>query len=217
MYKLSVIVPTHDMQNKLDFLQRNLDSLWEQNFQDFEIVVTDNSDDDKIQKMCEWYGGINYYRNPIKGMAPNTNEGIRRATGQIIKILYLDDYLAHPNALTKVVEYFDGGWLVTACEHSDGFKRMRRHYPEYNDQIYLGNNTIGSPSVLAFENEDPLFFDEKMTWLLDCDYYRRLHQRYGAPTILRDVGVVIGVGLHQMTYQIPDEIKRGELEYMRTK
>ena len=78
--KMSIAIPTHGMENKQFFMKRCLDSLWNQTFQDFEIVVTDNSDDDDIKEICDFYRtGIRYYRNPIKGMAQNTNEAIRKS------------------------------------------------------------------------------------------------------------------------------------------
>lgn len=219
MVKLSIAVPTHQVEENYLLFARLLDSLWTQTFQDFEIVVTDNSDDDSIKNICDYYKtGIHYLRNPIKGMAQNTNEAIRRSKGKIIKILYMDDYLNHDYALEEVVDNFKGGWLVSGCTHTlTGEDTFDQHHPSYSDDIITGKNTIGSPSVLAFENKSPLFFDENMTWLLDCDYYYRLHQRYGPPTIIGDVGVVIGLGEHQLTNTMGEERKLQEYEYIKNK
>lgn len=214
MAKLTVAIPTHDMENKVFFLKRCLDSLWNQTFQDFDIVVSDNSQDDILGDVCDWYGGIDYFQNPRKGMAQNTNEAIKRSTGSLIKILYMDDFLAHDNALEVIWDNFKGWWLVTGCEHTDGIERFNPHIPKYSREV--GKNTIGSPSVLTIKNDHPLMFDEEMTWLLDDDYYKRLYER-GAPTILEDINVVIGLGEHQMTYILSDELKANEFEYITHK
>ncbi len=77
---LSLAIPTHSMLSGEYFLTRLLDSLWNQTFQDFEIVITDNSDDNVIKDICESYRtGIKYFRNPRKGMAQNTNEAIKKS------------------------------------------------------------------------------------------------------------------------------------------
>lgn len=217
MPRFTVAIPTHDMQNKRFFLKRNLDALWNQTLQDFEIVVTDNSDDDVIKTICEYYGGIKYFRNPNKGMAQNTNEAIRRSRGQLIKIIYLDDYLAHNDSLKKISDKFDGEWLVTGCEHNDGTGRRSPHFPSYSLELHNGVNTIGSPSVLTIKNKNPLLFDESMTWLLDVDYYRRLYHERGAPKILNDVNVVIGLHSGQATHILSDELKANEQEYLTQK
>lgn len=216
---VSVCVPTHDMEGKHYFFKRLMDSLWNQSFQDFEIVVTDNSEDDEIGRMCEFYKtGIRYFKNPKKGMAQNTNEAMRNAKGNLIKILYMDDFMAHDQALERIVEKFKGHWLVTGCMHTtDGERFYGTHFASYNDQIQTGNNTIGSPSVLTILNKDLIFFDEKMTWLLDCDLYKRYHDKYGDPVIVEDLNVVIGVHEGQATFTMGDDRKSQEHEYMNNK
>ena len=215
---ISVCIPTSKIDRREEFFSRCLDSLWGQSFQDFEIVVTDNSDDDIIENICEYYKtNIKYYRNPIKGMAQNTNEGIRRAKGELIKILYMDDYMAHPDALLKILTHFQGEWLVTGCLHDDGLEVFNPHSPHYSPDIYLGNNTIGGPSVLTIRNNNPLLFDETMTWLLDCDYYRRMYDLYGEPAILKDKNVIMGLHPNQATHTMGQERKLAEYNYMLQK
>lgn len=218
MAKLSVCIPTHGMDSRTYFMKRCLDSLWSQSFQDFEIVVTDNSDDDVIKNICAYYStGIRYFRNERKGMAQNTNEAIKQAKGKLIKILYMDDFLGQRDSLKDIVEHFKGYWLVTDCVHYDGTKYFNHHKPTYNDEIYLGKNTIGSPSVLTISNEDPLLFDENLTWLLDADLYKRYYERYGDPVVLNDKNVIIGVGDHQATNTMGEARKLQEYGYMQEK
>lgn len=199
-----------------------MESLWKQTYQNFEIVVTDNSDDVVIESICDYYKtGIRYYRNLIKGMAQNTNEAIRRSKGELIKILYMDDYLAHDKSLLKIVNSFadDDYWLVTGCTHiklGDNFTQ-NLHYPTYSEDIHTGNNTIGSPSVLTIRNDHPLMFDENLTWLLDCDYYRRMYEIHGEPTIIRDVNVILGLHPYQATNTMGEERKQMEYQYMLNK
>ena len=221
--KLSVAVPVHDMPNKQKFFKRLLESLWNQTFQDFEIIVTDNSDDDEIKDICDWYRtGIRYFKNPRKGMAPNTNGAIRQSRGELIKILYMDDFMAHDEALEDIINIFtpDSEWLVTGCAHVKDFGegRINPHFPRYNPEIHT-ENTIGSPSVLTVRNhwQDQVLFDENLTWLLDADLYKRLYAQYGPPVILKEINVIIGIGKHQMTHQLSDELKLEEHKYTEQK
>jgi len=184
------------MQNKDFFLKRALDSIEQQTFKDYEIVITEEGK-----------------------MAENTNAAIKKAKGEIIKILYMDDYLAHPNALENMAQSFRGGWLATGCAHDNGKELFNIHYPEWNssEEMMKGVNTIGSPSVIMLENDDPLLFDENLSWLLDCELYKRLFERYGKPIILNDIGVIMGVGEHQMTNLLTDEEKLSEHKYLNEK
>lgn len=215
-YMISVCIPVCTMINGLELLKRNLVHLADQTYRDFEVVITDNSDDDKIQDFLKSYFllPIRYSKSPIKGASANTNEAILQANGKLIKILYQDDYLTHKDSLKDIVEHFTGEWLITACDHDNGNERYGKMIPKYNDDIYLGKNTIGSPSVLTIKNEDPLLFDPNLVWLLDCDYYKRLFIKYGQPVILDKVTVTNGIGAHQATNRISVETKLKERDYL---
>lgn len=190
--KLSICVPVHNMQNGGAFLKRLTNSLAKQTFQDFELVVTEQG-----------------------RMAENTNAAIKRAKGEIIKLLYMDDFLYSEDALKHVVENFKGGWMASGCVHTtDGNSFFNPHYPAWNHDITQGVNTIGSPSVVAFENDNPLLFDENLSWLLDCELYGRLYERYGEPTIIPYLDIGLGIGDHQMTRILTDEEKQKEHDYV---
>lgn len=221
--RISIAIPTHEMGGLgAKFLRHSLRKIRSQDFNNFEIVVADNSDDSKIEDVCKDNSDLRivYVKNPVKGMAPNSNVAIRMSRGEIIKILYLDDYLFGTTALKDISNAFtsDVHWLVTGCVHSvDGIETERPHLPEYSDDIHTGNNTIGSPSVLTIRNSGHLLFDESMSWLLDCDLYKRYYDTYGLPKILNRLGVVIRTGPHQITNILTDEQKRVEQDYMNKK
>lgn len=217
--KLSLCLPVYEMKGQgLFFLEQSLKALSTQTFRDFDVVITDNSENDLIESFCkafnedhfiesnpDWVLDIKYFRNPPgikKGISQNTNEAIRHATGELIKILYQDDRLAHDNVLQEIIEAFKGGWLITGTDNN--------FYPYWTDDIETGNNKLGSPSALTMENYKPLYFNETLEWLLDVEYYKRIYDRYGAPTILAGEYVIMGIGPHQLTEQIPNEVKTNE-------
>lgn len=191
--RISVCIPIHNMDHADFFLRRIMESLEKQTFRDFEIVITKEGK-----------------------MAINTNACIQKAKGDIIKLLYMDDYLAHEDSLQVIADEFTGGWLATGCLHDNGTAIGSPHFAS-NNGIASGINTIGSPSVVAFENKDPLLFDESMSWLLDVDYYKRLGERYGPPKISDDLNVIIGVHGGQMTHILTDEQKLAEQNYLNYK
>ena len=134
----------------------------------------------------------------------------------------MDDYFAHDNALQVIVDNFEGEWLVTGClhQHSNPFSLEEPHsphYAEYTDDIHRGNNRLGSPSVVTLRNQGHLPFDEKLSFLLDCDLYKRYYATYGQPKLLSDLNVIIGVGEHQTTYKLSDKQKTDEFYYLKEK
>lgn len=189
--KISIAIPFHWMKNWQFFLTRCLESIEKQTYKNYEIILI------KKGKMAE-----------------TSNATIQKATGEIIKILYMDDFFAHSDSLQVIADNFKGGWLATGCLHSDGEQIGFPHFPAWSERVKAGENTIGSPSVVAIENKDPLLFDENLSWLLDCELYGRLYERYGEPTLVNDLNVIMGCGDHQMTHILTDEEKLKEHIYV---
>lgn len=188
MKPLSIVIPIHDgMPNGDKFLWNSLEMLSQQTFQDYELIISKTH----------------------STMGRNFNEGIKRATGRLIKLLCLDDHLTHKEALQDIVEAFRGGWLITGSSNNQN--------PYWTDDVYLGNNKLGSPSALTFLNENPPLFEENMTWLIDCDYYQKLYQRYGEPVIIDGDHVTIGIHEGQTTNFVTEETKQREVDFLTQK
>lgn len=194
--KVSICIPYHDISQTAFFLSRLFKSISEQSFKDYEIVLTKEG-----------------------SMPVNTNASIRKAKGELVKILYMDDYFAHPDALKNMVEAIgEDTWLISSCLHAriDEVPHSP-HYPEYTEDIHTGVNRLGSPSVLLFRRSNELFFDENLTWLLDCDLYRRFHDQYGLPILLNDLSIVIGLHDSQVSNTLSQEEKLKEYQYLQRK
>ncbi|MBI3631989.1 MAG: glycosyltransferase family 2 protein [Candidatus Vogelbacteria bacterium] len=222
---ISICIPTYEMYGKgAFFLKRSLGMLTRQTFKDFDVVISDYSKDSEIKDLCEKYKGkldIHYFKNnnPVVGMSLNVNNAIANATGKLIKILFLDDSLFNENSLTETIRHFDlekDHWLVTGCTHTkDGKTFFRPHLAKYHNKIHMGQNTIGSPSVLTIKNDKPPLFDTNLKWFMDCDYYKRCFDAYGAPKIVDSINVVIGVGSHQISNtEATKDLRKAEFKYI---
>jgi glycosyltransferase involved in cell wall biosynthesis len=209
MNLISVCIPTYEMRGLgTTFLKESLDILEGQTFKDFDVVICDNSKDSVIKNFCESYSStfkIHYFSNPTgTGLSSNLNYIIKNncAKGKFLKILAQDDYLHYENALEKTAKGLieNTKWLVTGCIHTiDGKNFFKPVFPKYNRSIHLGNNTIGGLSVLTIKNDNPLFFDESLMWLPDCEYYKRCYDKYGSPQILNETLTVVRLGGHNIT------------------
>lgn len=224
--KISVCIPTYEMSGRgTHYLSEALKSIELQDFKDFEVVVSDHSEDFKIQMVCEKSDlNIVYLRNEEnKGSSSaNLNNAIRNATGEYIKILLQDDFLLAPDCLEQVINAFetsDAKWALVGTLHTvDGKVLTRPLHPQYHDEIHKGENTISSPSVLAIRNENPLFFDESLLWLMDVEYYKRLYTTFGPPAYVRGLHVVNRIWNGQVSNTMVDQaLKNRELDYVTAK
>lgn len=201
MRHISICIPTYEMHGKgPGFLRQNFESFLRQSFRDFDVVVSDNAEDGSIKAVCDEYADkldIVYTKNPGgKDMCDNTNNAIRHATGKILKILFMDDFLLDEHSLKLVADNFDlerDSWIATGYIHTiDGTNLFNPRVPAYHTHIEYGYNTLGTPSIIAAKNENPALFDNRFKWSLnDCDYYKTAFDRFGVPKIVPDVGVVI--------------------------
>lgn len=201
MRHISICIPTYEMHGSGPaFLRQNFESFLTQTFRDFDVVISDNAEDGSIKAICDEYADrleIVYTKNPGgKDMCDNTNNAIRHATGKIIKILFMDDFLRDENSLKLVADTFDlerDAWMATGYVHTtDGVTFFDPRVPAYHDHIEYGWNTLGTPSIIAVKNANPALFDNRFRWSLnDCDYYKSNFDRFGLPKVVPEVGVVI--------------------------
>lgn len=209
--KVSVTIPTY---NDLESFKRTLDSVLHQTFQDFEIIITDDSENNDIKIHTELLkdNRIKYFKNAHNLGAPkNWNEGIKQAQGEYIKILHHDDWLADEKSLQKLVELMDKnpqcdfGYAKSVDFNLETKKIKVRKAEKYVSKIeknpfelYLCNR-IGSPSVVIFKNVNNLLFDENLKWLVDVDFYINALMKNNKIAFLNEILVNIGISQKQLT------------------
>lgn len=197
--KFSICIPTYEMGGYgYVFLDQLLTELKFQSVQDFEVVITDQSPDTKVLEVCDKHSSLldlkyfKYYYQKGKAAA-NINTAMKYAQGEIIKILYQDDFFVDVKALEKIQNEFDNGakWVVNGFTHSQDKKTFfNTRIPFYTDNVLLGENSVGNPSnvsILNCENKDKVFMDESILYVVDCEYYYRVKQKLDMPIIINDI------------------------------
>lgn len=225
--KISICIPVWEYYGEgVFFLKKNLESIKNQTYKNFNVVISDHSSDDKIESLCNSFKDmfeIIYVKNINKiGNSPsNTNNAIKNAYGDIIKILFQDDFFYDENSLEIISKEFENhncDWLVTGCNHTnDGGKTFyNRMTPAWNNDIFRGVNTISSPSVLAFLRTSMCFFDENLTMLMDCEMYWQLYKKYGLPKIVSNCLVTNRIHKNQISQIYTKDISE-EINYIISK
>lgn len=223
---ISICIPAYGMGGQgAAFLQHSFDIMAEQDFTDFEVVVADQSDDTAVADLCAATRQLNVHhvwtRDVARQNSANANAAMDAAQGEVIKLLFQDDFLHGPNALSAVANAFADlgvGWVLTGCAHSaDGVAITRPFQPRLHPRIHWGRNTVSSPSVLAVRRAKAPRFDEALTWLMDVDFYRRCQMMLGEPVILPDPLVVNRIHPGQVSSQIKGALKRREFRHIRKK
>lgn len=222
----SIAIPAYGYNGKgREFLEYSFFIMESQTFKDFEVVISDHSTDDTIKNLCDDWSDrldITYTRNDRgRGViSPNLNVAMSNCRGKWIKILFQDDFLYDTDSLKKTKDFInsnpDKQWIATKfCHSNDGINMYRDFYPTWVDDIWTGNNLIGCPSVITIKNENLLYFDETLNWLMDCEYYKRVYDIYGEPGILDEHTVVNRTNPDRLTNTIPPAQKQEEIERLK--
>lgn len=228
--KVSICTPTYE--NPQQFV-RLLTSLEQQTFQDYELIVTDDSTSNLIFQECEKKRErlhIKYNSNRVRlGATANCNEAVSLATGNYVKIMHQDDWFSGCDSLGKMVDMLDNnprailGFTGTNQVSSESsfsreisIKELLLIGVNYNN-LYYGNY-IGAPSATIYRNCD-VSFDNKLDWLMDVDFYLTLLKRNRHFAYSREHLINIGVSDTQMT-QIclnDGELMKREYDYVYQK
>ncbi len=187
---ISICIPTYEQHGHgTDMLQRLFKSIQIQTLKNFEVCVSDNSKDGRIEELCQlWMKEfqIKYKRNEVVGAAANTNAAIDMARYDKIKIMYQDDIFGKHIAL----EFFsraldsDRGWVISDSKHIDEndktiyLKRVNYRHDQFE------KNITGMPSVIAFKKNE-LRFRTDLPTFFDMYFYYQLYEKFGKPRILR--------------------------------
>jgi len=213
------------------FLERCLASIQKQEGIDWnllEVVISDQSQDQAIANFCAQYHGeliLRYHRTSTgRGIAAhNLNQGIAKAHGQYIKILFQDDLLVEANYLKILIEQIDQSnaiCFLTGVTHTkNGIDFYQPITPADNPYFLFGNNTVSSPSVLTVHKSYLLAhpFDEHLKLLFDCDFYYQLFASKKSIQIIDTITVANGVWEGQTQFAISPKEFSQEVRYLHWK
>jgi glycosyltransferase involved in cell wall biosynthesis len=92
--KISVIIPVY---NSEKYLKDSIESILNQTFQDFEILIIDDGSIDSSKEIINNYVNkdkrVKYFYQENQGPGPARNKGLQNAKGTYISFLDSDDYL----------------------------------------------------------------------------------------------------------------------------
>lgn len=198
--EFSIVVPVYKMKGNYGerFLVEYLSMLSFQTFKDFEVIVSDQSNDNNHKNICDTFSHIMNIKHVfnlsnVRNAAANVNFGIKHATGKLVKLLYVDDFFAGADALTKIKIAFDQNpdkmWLISGfiCCDENKTRFYNGKEPWYGNKYVNGDNVTGNPSNYTVRRECALEMDENLLWIVDGEYFYRSYYHYGDPILIKEV------------------------------
>lgn len=199
---VTVIIPTY---NRGWIIQEAIDSVLDQDFNDYELIVVDDGSDDNTREILGAYGkAIMILRQPNRGVSAARNRGIAEAAGRLIAFLDSDD-LWLPRKLTTQVKFFAENADAVINQTQEIWIRngvrvnpKKRHH-KFSGMIFERSLALCLVSPSAVMIKKSLFdavggFDEDLPACEDYDLWLRISCRY--PAHLIDFPLIIKRGGH---------------------
>jgi glycosyltransferase involved in cell wall biosynthesis len=206
MVPVSVIIPNY---NHAKYLSKRIDSVLNQTFEDFEIILLDDGSTDNSKEVIERYRSekrishIIYNEENTGSTFKQWKKGLELAKGQLIWIAESDDYAA-PSFLATLIKPFEQypDLLISYClslqvddnNHVLGEylsmsdlddKKWRHDYVMSSEQEFNSylkyKNTLPNASAVLFKNGEHLneLISEDMRYSGDWFFWQKLLQRPG--------------------------------------
>ena len=182
-YKISVVIPTL---NRINTLQRALDSVINQTYKPSEIIVVDNgSSDGTLKFLREQYPKITILTEKKIGVSSARNKGIKKSINQWIALLDSDDAW-HPRKLEIQTSMLDSALKEYNLIHTDEvwfrnnkhINQMKKHKKQggYIFERCLSLCCISPSSVLFKKNilDKVGLFDESLPVCEDYDMWLKI-------------------------------------------
>lgn len=133
--KISIIVPIYNVEA---YIERCLNSLLNQTYNNIEIVLVDDGSTDNSKKICDSYAikddRIKVYHKENGGQSSARNLGLNRATGDLIGFIDSDDWIERETLeyLANLIEYNDADIANIRCRFvkSNDNDVIKKNYKE---------------------------------------------------------------------------------------
>ena len=206
---VSVIVPTY---NRASFLKKALESLAQQTFKDFEIIVIDDGSNDETPDIIKTYlpkinprSLISIVSKENHGVSWARNQGILKSQASWIAFLDSDDAWI-PRKLEVQMKYLERNPDIKICQTEEIWIRNGRRVNPMKKHAKLGGNIferclelcVVSPSATVVSRkllDEVGLFDESLPACEDYDLWLRISYRY--PIALISEALIIKQGGHE--------------------
>jgi len=199
---VSVIIPTY---NRGWIVPEAIDSVLDQDFSDYELIVVDDGSNDNTREILGAYGkAITVLQQSNRGVSAARNRGIAEAAGRLIAFLDSDD-LWLPRKLSTQVKFFEENADAVINQTQEIWIRnglrvnpKKRHH-KFSGMIFERSLALCLVSPSAVMIKKSLFdavgvFDERLPACEDYDLWLRVSCRY--PVHLMNTPLIIKRGGH---------------------
>lgn len=199
---VTIVLPTY---NRCRLVCRAIDSVLNQTYRGYELIVVDDGSSDATADRLAGYGDrVTVIKQANRGVSAARNAGIRAATGEFIALLDSDDVWL-PQKLERQIAFFRTRPQAMICQTEEIWirngKRVNpgKRHKKHSGMIFEKTLPLClvSPSAVMLRKslvDEVGLFDESLPACEDYDLWLRISWKY--PVHLIDTPLIIKHGGH---------------------
>lgn len=119
-YMISIVIPVFNAEG---YLCKCLDSVLNQTYTDYEVIVVDDGSTDKSSEICDCYGkrfnNVRIFHKENEGVSIARNFGIKVAQGQFVAFIDADDWIDNNYLYNMISNACEGGIVYMGISIND--------------------------------------------------------------------------------------------------
>lgn len=178
MPKFSIIVPVYNVEK---YIKKCLDSIFEQTFKDYEVIVVNDGTKDNSMDIVKKYD-VKIVEQSNQGLSEARNNGVKKATGEYILFVDSDDYI-EKDLLKEVNNALTNKPDLVRYQIKD---ILDNEVIEYNEKDF--NNLTGEEAFKIITNFH--YVEPACIYAIKREYYVKNDFKFKKGTYHEDFGII---------------------------
>ena len=105
---ISIIIPVYNVEK---WLNKCIDSILSQSYENFEVILVNDGSTDKSKDICDQYSKedkrVKVFHNKNKGLSYSRNFGVKNSNGKYVMFVDSDDFISDINIIDKFINILE--------------------------------------------------------------------------------------------------------------
>lgn len=155
MARIVVIIPVYNVEN---YLERCIDSVLNQSFDDFRLILVNDGSTDTSGQICETYRQaderIELINQENMGLSMARNNGLEASSEKYVMFLDSDDYIHRDMLDILYKNLIENGADISVCDHKKVYEGQRLEYKDQENNLRVLSNIEAVEKIVKRNDEN---------------------------------------------------------------
>lgn len=180
MPKYSIIIPVYNVEK---YIKKCLDSVFNQSFKDYEVIVVNDGTKDNSMEIVNDYD-VKIINQENQGLSAARNNGVKHAKGEYILFIDSDDYI-EKNLLEEIDKSTSNNPDIIRYQIQEVYEE-NNEIKEFNEQSFKDKTGVEAFELISKYH----FVENAWAYAFKKDYYQKNKFEFKVGTIHEDFGLI---------------------------